>query len=111
MLRAAVAFDNLRMKGVSSEESVRRLRYRSEFDRDLVDALVDMKTEESTMQLRQIPISALSVGMILQQNIKNHAGVLVVAKGQEVTAPLLIRLEHFSYAHLMEREIMALVPV
>jgi hypothetical protein len=63
------------------------------------------------MQLRQIPISALTVGMILQQNIKNHAGVLVVAKGQEVTAPLLIRLEHFSYAHLMEREIMALVPV
>jgi FixJ family two-component response regulator len=111
MLRAAVAFDNLRMKGVSSEESVRRLRYRSEFDRDLVDALADMKTEESTMQLRQIPISALTVGMILQQNIKNHAGVLVVAKGQEVTAPLLIRLEHFSYAHLIEHEIMALVPV
>lgn len=111
MLRAAVAFDNLRMKGVSSEESVRRLRYRSEFDRDLVDALADMKTEESTMQLRQIPISALTVGMILQQNINNHAGVLVVAKGQEVTAPLLIRLEHFSYAHLIEHEIMALVPV
>jgi FixJ family two-component response regulator len=111
MLKAAVAFDNLRMKGASSEECVRRLRYRGEFDRDLVDALADMKTEESAMQLRQIPISALSVGMILQQNIKNHAGVLVVAKGQEVTAPLLIRLEHFSHAHLIEHEIMALVPM
>jgi response regulator RpfG family c-di-GMP phosphodiesterase len=111
MLRVAVAFDNLRMKGVSNEEAVRRLRYRSEFDRDLVDALADMKSEEPRMELRQVPISALSVGMILQQNIKNHAGVLVVAKGQEVTAPLLIRLEHFSFARLIEHEIMALVPV
>ena len=111
MLRVAVAFDNLRMKGVSTEEAVRRLQYRSEFDRDLVDALADIKPEESKMALRQIPISELTVGMILQQNIKNHAGVLVVAKGQEVTRPLLLRLEHFSFARLIDREIMALVPV
>jgi CheY-like chemotaxis protein len=111
MLRVAVAFDNLRMKGVSNEEAVRRLQYRSEFDRDLVNALADIKPEESKMELRQIPISELTVGMILQQNIKNHAGVLVVAKGQEVTRPLLLRLEHFSFARLIDLEIMALVPV
>ena len=111
MLRAAVAFDNLRMKGVPNDEAVSRLRYRAEFDRELVDAFADMKSAESQMELRKIPISALTVGMILQQNIKNLAGVLVVAKGQEVTAPLLARLEHFSLARLIDHEIMALVPV
>jgi response regulator RpfG family c-di-GMP phosphodiesterase len=111
MLKVAVAFDNLRMKGVTNEEAVLRLRYRSEFDRELVDALADMKPEESKMELRKVPISTLTVGMILQQNISNHAGVLVVAKGQEVTHPLLIRLEHFSRAHLIDNEILALIPV
>jgi hypothetical protein len=99
------------MKGASDEEAVLRLQYRSDFDRELIAAFVDMKSEESQMELRKIPISALAVGMILQQDIKNHAGVLVVAKGQEVTGPLLVKLDHFSRARLIENEIMALVPV
>jgi hypothetical protein len=111
ILRVAVAFDSLRMKGATTEEAILRLQFRSEFDRDLVEGFADMKSEESRMSLRKIPISALTVGMVLQQNIKNNAGVLVIAKGQEVTGPLLVRLDHFSRAHLIETEIMALVPV
>lgn len=111
MLRVAVAFDNLRMRGIPNDEAVTRLRYRSEFDRDLVDALADIKSDESKMELRKIPISTLTIGMILQQNIRNHDGVLVVAKGQEVTRPLLVRLGHFSVARLIDNEILALVQV
>jgi len=111
MLKVAVAFDNLRMKGLSNEEALLRLRYRSEFDRELVDALADMKGEESQMELRKVPISTLTVGMILQQDVRNHGGVLLVAKGQEVTRPLLVRLEHFFLARLIDNEIMALVRV
>ncbi|MGD0567618.1 MAG: response regulator [Candidatus Sulfotelmatobacter sp.] len=111
MLRVAVAFDNLRMRGLANEDALVRLRYRSEFDQELVEALADMKSEESKMELRKIPISTLMVGMILQQNIKNRAGLLVVAKGQEVTLPLRFRLEQFSNAQLIESEILALVPV
>jgi ActR/RegA family two-component response regulator len=111
MLKVAVAFDHLRTKNVTNDEAVLRLRYRSEFDRELVDALADMKYEEPKMELRKVPISTLTVGMILQQDVRNHAGVLVVAKGQEVTRPLLVRLEHFSLARLIDNEIMALVSV
>jgi ActR/RegA family two-component response regulator len=111
MLRVAVAFDNLRMRGVSNEEAVIRLRHRSEFDRDLVDGLADIESQESKMELRKISVSKLAIGMVLQQNIANRAGLLVVAKGQEVTAPLLVRLEHFSHAHLIDNEVLALVPV
>jgi len=86
MLKVAVAFDNLRMKSATNDEAVLRLRYRSEFDRELVDALVDMKYEESKMELRKVPISTLTVGMILQQDVRNHNGVLVVAKGRKSRA-------------------------
>ncbi len=111
MLRVAVAFDNLTMRGAPNEEAIVRLQHRSEFDRDLVNALVGIKPSASKMELRKIPVSGLSVGMILQQDLHNRAGLLVVAKGQEVTLPLLLRLEHFSAARLIDQEVMASVPV
>jgi response regulator RpfG family c-di-GMP phosphodiesterase len=111
MIKVAVAFDNLRMRGATDAEAVERLRYRAEFDRQLVDALSDIKSAEFQMELRRIPISTLTIGMVLQQNIRNHAGVLVVAKGQEVTRPLLVKLEHFSRARLIDNEILASIPV
>jgi hypothetical protein len=35
--------------------------------------------------------------------------VLIVAKGQEVTPPVLLRLQHFSEARLIGREVLAWV--
>jgi len=49
--------------------------------------------------------------MILQQEIRNNAGMLVVAKGQEVTHALLLKLVNFSRAGTIAKEVMALVPV
>jgi CheY-like chemotaxis protein len=111
MLKVAIAFDDLRMRGVSASDAVTRLQYRSGFDHELVEALKDVKSEDSKMALRRIPISKLTIGMILQQNVTNHAGVLVVPTGQPVTLPLLVRLEHFSRARLIDNDILALVPM
>ncbi|MGO8794580.1 MAG: response regulator [Candidatus Sulfotelmatobacter sp.] len=112
MLGVAVAFDNLRMRGASNDEAILDLRQRSnDFDTELVDALADIKPEEAKMMLRRVSISMLTIGMILQQDVRNRAGLLVVAKGQEVTRPLLAKLKNFSLAQLIDNEIMALVPV
>jgi CheY-like chemotaxis protein len=111
MLRVAVAFDNLTMRGLANADAIDRLRHRADFDRDLVGALADLKPQAAKMELRKISISGLSVGMILQQNLLNRTGLLIVAKGQEVTLALLVRLEHFSAARLIDQEVMALVPV
>ena len=63
------------------------------------------------MELRKVSSCKLTTGMILQQEIRNRAGMLVVAKGQEVTQTLLIKLVNFSRAGTIDKEIMALVPV
>ncbi len=111
-LKLAVAFDKLRMQGLPEAEAVSRLRHRtSEFGEDLVEALADMKPEGTKMEPRKVMASKLSPGMILQQEIRNKAGMLVVAKGQEVTHALLIKLANFSRAGTIAREFMALVPV
>ncbi|MFZ3263918.1 MAG: response regulator [Terriglobales bacterium] len=112
LLKLAVAFDDLRIQGLSEEDAIARLRHRSnEFGEDLVNALMDMKVEGGTMEPRKISTTKLLAGMILLQEIRNKAGILVVAKGQEVTHALLIKLANFSRAGTINKEIMALVPV
>jgi hypothetical protein len=111
MLKLAVAFDDLRMKGASDEDAIAKLQYRrNEFGSELIEALADLKPESAKMELRKVPVSKLMTGMILQQEIRTRAGMLVVAKGQEITHTLLIKLDNFSRAGTIDKEIMALVP-
>lgn len=63
------------------------------------------------MEVRKVPASKLTTGMILQQEIRTLTGMLVVAKGQEITHALLIKLDNFSRAGTIDKEILALVPV
>jgi FixJ family two-component response regulator len=111
ILRLAVAFDNLKMKGLADEDALARLRFRrDEFGPELVAALTDFKSEGASMQLRKVPTAKLSAGMILQQEIRTRTGTLMVPKGQEITPALLVKLENYSQAGSIDTEIMVLVP-
>jgi len=111
LLKLAVAYDDLRMQGMSEEDAIARLRHRTgEFGREMIDAMGDMKREGGRTELRKVPTAKLAAGMILQQEIRNKAGMLVVAKGQEVTHALLLKLVNFSRAGTIAKEVMALVP-
>ncbi len=43
---------------------------------------------------------------ILPQEIRRRAGIMVVAKGQEITQPLLIKLNNFARGGAMDREVL-----
>jgi len=112
ILKLAVAFDNLRMRGLTDEDAIERLRRRSrEFEQKLIGALADIESEGSQMELRKIPMAKLATGMILQQDILTHNGTLMVPRGNEITPALRIKLINFSSAGSIDHEIMALVPV
>jgi hypothetical protein len=49
--------------------------------------------------------------MIVEQEIRNEYGMLMVAKSQEITPALLIKLDNRAREGLLDKEIMALVPV
>lgn len=111
ILKLAVALDNHRMKGLSVEEALVRLRSRrNEFAPKLIEALVDFRYESSSMLLRKLPIAKLASGMILQQDIKTKVGALFVPKGQELTQAMMIKLNNFSRAGMIEGEFMVLAP-
>jgi hypothetical protein len=63
------------------------------------------------MELRKVPAIKLTTGMILQQEIRTHTGMLVVPEGQIITQALLIKLNNFSRAGTIGKDVMALVPV
>jgi ActR/RegA family two-component response regulator len=112
MLKLAVAVDNLTLKGLSEEKAIARLHERrAEFGPEMLAALAGIKPEGATMELRKLPLAKVRAGMFLQQEIRTKAGMLVVAKGQEVTHTLVIKLENFSLAGTIDKEVMVMVPV
>ncbi|PYX95052.1 MAG: hypothetical protein DMG71_10635, partial [Acidobacteria bacterium] len=96
MLKVALAYDQLVSQGQSHQEALQHLRDKStEFDRAVVADLADLQREGDRMEVRDCAITDLESGMILQKEVRTHTGLLVVAKGQEVTYPLLVRLRNF----------------
>ena len=71
---------------------------------------MDLNSENIKMELHKVPVAKLCTGMILQQEVRNRDGLLIVARGQEVTHSLLMRLQNFSRARLIDNEIMVSVP-
>jgi response regulator RpfG family c-di-GMP phosphodiesterase len=112
MLKLAVALDSLRMEGLSEGDAIDKLGdRRAEFGPELIEALKDIEPETARMELRKVSTSELTTGMILQKEIRTHTGMLVVPEGQAITQALLIKLDNFSRAGTIGRDVMALVPV
>jgi response regulator RpfG family c-di-GMP phosphodiesterase len=112
MLKLAVALDSLRMEGLSEGDAIDKLGdRRAEFGPELIEVLKDIEPETARMELRKVSTSELTTGMILQKEIRTHTGMLVVPEGQAITQALLIKLDNFSRAGTIGRDVMALVPV
>jgi response regulator RpfG family c-di-GMP phosphodiesterase len=95
ILSAAVAYDRLLSQGNSVEHALQKLRVRAHLFDPLIVSLLEDIAPDTTADIRTWPIADLQRGMVLQEEIRTQLGVLVVAKGQEVTHPLTIRLRNF----------------
>jgi CheY-like chemotaxis protein len=111
-LKLAVAFEQTRGKFTSIGATLIHMRERrKEFESSLLDTLLDLQPHGGTKQLRKVSTARLRAGMVLDQEIKNGQGVLLVAKGQELTTALIMRLDNHAKAGSIDREVMAFVPM
>ena len=93
VLRAAIEFDAGICGGLSPSEALSRLRIRRDFyDPRVVDTLADITIPAMAYVPRRLPIAELRSGMVLDQDVRNDSGLLLVSRGHEVTLPLLLRL-------------------
>lgn len=96
ILKTTLAFDQLVTTGKSVYQACQYLRERSQdYDPLLVDTLQDMPAIEEEMELMSCAIKELRVGMMLQEEVRTLNGILVVAKGQEITPSMMARLQNF----------------
>jgi len=111
ILKAAVAYDDLRLKGVSGRDAVQAIKLRTEeFSEEMLAAIDYLQYESARRQTRKITVDQLTLGMYLEQEVRNRMGVLLVNKGQEVTRPLILKLENFAEMETIDREIMVQIP-
>ena len=96
ILRAAIVFDGFLRKRESRTEAAHFLPRRiAGLDHRIVDALMELEPEVAGHGTRELGTADLKAGWVLQAEVRTTEGVLIAAKGQEVTAPLLVKLQTF----------------
>jgi FixJ family two-component response regulator len=96
ILRLTLAYERLISKGASRTEAAHSLaRQNKNFSQEFFSALVTLDPNAEEGEIRKCRIEELSPGMIVQQEVRTHEGMLLVSKGQEVTSPLLFKLKNF----------------
>lgn len=97
LLRVTLNFDDLLRKGHSRTESAHKLsRQYKDLDQRVFTALVELDPEVSGRAARSCSIEELAIGMVLDQEVRTTDGMLIVAKGQEITLAVIAKLKNFS---------------
>ncbi|NJN95125.1 MAG: response regulator [Anaerolineales bacterium] len=97
ILKVVLDFDQLVVGGLTKPEAVATLAQRpSEYNPRLVSALSNLPLDEVGAVVKALRIKELSIGMLVEKDIRANNGLLLVPKGQEITYPVLERLRNFA---------------
>jgi response regulator RpfG family c-di-GMP phosphodiesterase len=97
ILRAAALFDRFHASGLSREDAIWKLEpVMQGCDPRIIQALRSVEIPAEEMEIHYCSVGDLRIGMILDQEIKSNQGTLFVAKGQEITHPMLLKLKGFA---------------
>jgi response regulator RpfG family c-di-GMP phosphodiesterase len=94
-LRIALDFDALQAEDSPAMYPFAIMRGRTGcYDPVMLEAFAKLHGDSQTVRLVELQIRDLAIGMIFGEDLKSAAGVLLVARGQEVTPGLLERLRN-----------------
>ncbi|HKS72464.1 MAG TPA: response regulator [Terriglobales bacterium] len=111
ILRVALAYDQCLSAGKSHLQAMRELGSRpDQLERTIIEALTDIEIEPVHLQVRACRICDLDCDMVLQEDVRTNNGLLIVAKGQPITYPLLVRLRNFWERKSIASSVMVRVP-
>ncbi len=97
LLRAAIDFDRLITRNRSQDETLSQMRQHAlDYDPECLAALAKYVSPECGMEVRILKSAELRPRMIVDQDLRTKTGLLLLAKGQEVTPSVLGRLHAFA---------------
>lgn len=96
ILRIALDFDLLEMRGLSVGDALTTMRSRAGwYDTELLSAFADLRgATASTTAMENMRLSQVRVGMVFAADVRAETGMLLVARGQEVGVSLVERIRH-----------------
>ncbi len=110
ILRTALEFDQLATAGKPRREALAQMRQERLFHPRLLDALESAEFHSVPRKVLMLRVSELNNTMIAYQDICTSNGVLLLAKGEELTMPLIEKLRGFAKTVGIPQPIGVLVP-
>lgn len=112
LLRLAGDFDDAMQKGLSKEEAVLSLRpARAAYGEEAFAAFERIVFRAEGYLPRKVATADLHPGMILAADLRSKAGVLILAKGYELTDFVITRLHQLARNQSLVEPIDVLVPM
>jgi len=97
MLKAAIDFDLLTSQDTPINSAIRIMEGRSGiYHPEILKVLKNIELIEREIDIRSMKILEIQVAMIADEEIKTLGGLLLMARDQEVTKPIMERLRSFS---------------
>jgi len=110
LLRIASDCDEQVMRGVPFATVLSQMGTSHDYHPPFVAALQKLQVEESKSETRWLNLVQLKPGMIVSAGIYSQTGLLLLAKGQEVTDSAIARLNSFSSLFGVIEPISVVVP-
>jgi response regulator RpfG family c-di-GMP phosphodiesterase len=110
ILRVAIEFDDMKAKGMGDTEAREWLKESSYLNPRTIQTLRCVRKDSESGEIGSVAISALAVGMVLQEDITTHLGVLIAVRGQELTSSLIVCLNNFHRQGEIPAEMLVLRP-
>ncbi len=111
ILKVIFDFDALESSGLQRAEALAQLRTRPGwYDPRVLMAFEELLSAEVEDEIWSVALKELKAGMITVNDVRSDSGLLVLARGQEITEPLLERLTHFAQGGRINEPIRVIVP-
>jgi CheY-like chemotaxis protein len=103
ILRMASDFDRLETEGLSTRDAFGIMRGRAGwYDEALLDAFARLRQAKTQGQMREVLAANVTSGMILVTDVRTTGGVLVLARGHQLTPSSVGRLKNYPKGALKE---------
>jgi response regulator RpfG family c-di-GMP phosphodiesterase len=110
-LKAAVDYDQHILGGKSHRAAISEMQARSgAYNPTIVESLEAFNGNLMKYEIRNVGIHEINCFMLVDQNVFAKTGVKLVARGQQITPPLLERLRSFAAGIGIEEPIRVRVP-
>lgn len=111
LLKLALDFDVLETRGLAPPVIVAALRDRTgAYDPAVLQALMDHLGEGLEEQVLDVDLRALRPGMVFAEDVRSATGILLIARGQEVTERLVERMRNLGHLTAAQQSVRMILP-